>query len=194
MYPRSVPRKLRVLMLLLMSTLFLPMIICFVAPSSALAASPHVDVAVLNTDIGPASLRFLTQAIATAKHDGAQALVLEVDTPGGDIGSMKSMTEAELNSSVPIISYVTPSGAYAASAGAFVTLAAHIAAMAPTTRIGASSPVDSSGGDIGNTLKMKIENDLVASMTGIQSRYGRSVDPALKMITEAKSYDNTEAV
>ena len=79
------------------------------------AASPHVDVMTLNTEIGPASLHFLTKAITTAESDGAQALVIEVDTPGGDIGSMKSMVEAELNSTVPIISYVSPTGAYAAS-------------------------------------------------------------------------------
>src|SRR5215471_10069280 len=110
---------------------------------SALAAttSSHVDVMVLNSQIGPASLRYLTGAISTAETDGAQALVIEIDTPGGDINSMESMKVAELNSTVPIISYVSPTGAFAASAGAFVTLAAHIAAMAPGTTIGASSPV-----------------------------------------------------
>src|SRR6266700_8444682 len=131
---------------------------------TAAASSPHVDVLTLNTDIGPASLHSLTSAIATAESDGAQALVIQVDSPGGDIASMKSMVEAELNSTVPIISYVSPTGAYAASAGAFVTLAAPIAAMAPTTRIGASSPIESTGADIASTLKAKLENDLVAAI------------------------------
>src|SRR5579875_2972844 len=158
------------------------------------AASAHVDVMVLNSDIGPGSLHFLSEAINTAEHDGARALVMEIDTPGGDIDSMKSMTQAELNSTVPIIAYVSPAGGRAASAGAFVTLAAPVAAMAPTTRIGASSPISGSGADLGNTLKEKIENDLVASITSIQSRYGRNVPLAVKMVTQASSYDDTQAV
>src|SRR3954453_6007707 len=161
---------------------------------SAAASNYHVDVTVLNTEIGPSSLRLLTKAIATAEGDGAQALVIEIDTPGGALDAMKSMTEAELNSSVPIITYVSPTGGYAASAGAFVTLAAPIAAMAPTTRIGASSPILSTGADIGSTLKAKLENDLVASITGIQNRYGRNVDLATKMVTNAASYDDTQEV
>src|SRR5947209_15587524 len=162
---------------------------------TAAAASSHVDVMTLNTDIGPSSLHFLTKAITTAESDGAQALVIEVDSPGGDIASMKSMVEAELNSTVPIISYVSPTGAYAASAAAFVTLAAPIAAMAPTTRIGASSPISSTGSNLDSTLQAKLEQDLSASMRGIQNRYHRSgVDFAVKMVTNAASYDDTQAV
>jgi membrane-bound serine protease (ClpP class) len=162
---------------------------------SALAAttSSHVDVMVLNSQISPASLRYLTGAISTAETDGAQALVIEINTPGGDINSMESMKVAELNSIVPIISYVYPTGAFAASAGAFVTLAAHIAAMAPDTTIGASSPVTASGGDIGSTLKAKIESVLVSDMTNIQTRYGRNVPDATKMVTDATSYTDQQA-
>jgi len=160
---------------------------------TALAAGPHVDVMVLNSDIGPASLHFLQRAITTAEQDGAQALVIEIDTPGGDLDSMKAMTQAELSSNVPIISYVSPTGGRAASAGAFVALAADIAVMAPTTRIGASSPVTSTGADIGSTLKSKIENDLVAAMSGIQERYHRNVPLATKMVTNAASYDDQTA-
>lgn len=162
---------------------------------SALAAttSSHVDVMVLNSQISPASLRYLTGAISTAETDGAQALVVEINTPGGDINSMQSMNVAELNSTVPIISYVSPTGGFAASAGAFVTLAAHIAAMAPGTTIGASSPVTASGGDIGSTLKEKIESVLVSDMTNIQTRYGRNVPDATKMVTDATSYTDQQA-
>jgi len=149
---------------------------------------------VFNGDVSPASLRSLTRDIDTATQDGAQALVIEIDTPGGDIDSMKAMTQAELASKVPIIAYVSPTGGRAASAGAFVTLAAHIAAMAPTTRIGASSPVTSTGGDIDPTLKSKIENDLVAAITGFQTRYGRNTQLVAGMVTAAKSYDDATAV
>ena len=160
----------------------------------AATATSHVDEMVLNSEINPASLRFLTRSINTAETDGAQALVIEIDTPGGDINSMESMKVAELNSTVPIISYVAPTGAHAASAGAFVALAAQVAAMAPGTTIGASSPVDVSGGDIGSTLKAKIESVLVSDMTNIQNTYGRNVSFATQMITKAASYTDQQAM
>jgi membrane-bound serine protease (ClpP class) len=119
--------------------------------------------------------------------------VVEINTPGGDLASMESMKVAELGSTVPIITYVSPTGGWAASAGAFVALAAPVAAMAPGTTIGASSPVTSTGGDIGSTEKAKIESVLVSDMTSIQTRYNRSVDPAVKMITDAASYTDQQA-
>jgi len=193
MYPRH--SHARQLGLLLLSSLIVVVVSLFFTMSArtANAASPHVDVMTLNTGIDPASLSFLQKAITTAERDGAQVLVIEVNTPGGDLASMKSMTEAELNSTVPIVTYVSPTGAFAASAGAFVTLAAPIAAMAPTTRIGASSPIASTGADIGSTLKAKLENDLVAAITGIQNRYGRNVPLATAMVTQATSYDDQTA-
>lgn len=197
MFSRRAGRKLYVLSLLPLSIIVVGLVILSLSftvhSAQAASAAPHVDVIQLNTEIDPASLRYLTNSIDTAENDGARALVVEIDTPGGDIESMNSMYEAELNSTVPVIAYVSPSGAQAASAGAFVTLAAHIAIMAPTTRIGASSPVTSSGGDIGSTLKSKIENDLEQLLTGVQKRYHRNVDPALLMVTKAASYSDTEA-
>lgn len=171
------------------------LLLLFVGSAQAVrAASPFVDVTTLKGEINAASLHSLQRAIESAERDGAQALVIQIDTPGGDIGSMQSMVQAELASSVPIIAYVSPQGGQAASAGAFVTLAAQVAAMAPTTRIGASSPVDGSGGDIGSTLKSKIENDLTKLITGIQLRYGRNVPLATAMVTDAKSYDDSAAI
>ena len=184
------PYRLSLLLVLIVVPILLSLIF---TSRAALAAAPHVDVMVLNSDIGPASLQFLQRSIAAAEQDGAQALVIEIDTPGGDLDSMKVMTQAELSSTVPIISYVSPTGGRAASAGAFVALAADIAVMAPTTRIGASSPVTSTGADIGNTLKTKIENDLVAAISGIQERYHRNVPLATKMVTNAASYDDQAA-
>lgn len=157
------------------------------------SGSLTVDVIQLNTQIDAGSQRFLTNAILTAEKDGAQALVIEVNTPGGAIDSMQAIMSAELNSTVPIISYVTPSGAYAASAGALVTLAAHIAAMAPSTTIGASSPVNGDGGDLAATEKAKIESVLTTDITNIQQRYGRNADLAVKMVTNAASYGDQQA-
>ena len=179
--------------LLLLGSLIVVLLFFSLSARTANAASPHIDVMTLHTEIDPASLSFLKKAITTAEGDGAQALVIEINTPGGDLTSMKSMTEAELNSTVPIVTYVSPTGGFAASAGAFVTLAAPIAAMAPTTRIGASSPIASTGADIGSTLKAKLENDLIAAITGIQNRYGRNVPLATAMVTQAASYDDQTA-
>jgi membrane-bound serine protease (ClpP class) len=161
---------------------------------SVQAASLHVDLLKLDSEIDSASSRLLTRAIDTAKNDGAQALVIEINSPGGALDSMYTMEQAILTSNVPIIAYVAPAGAHAASAASFITLSAHIAAMAPTTRIGAASPVSSTGGDIGSTLKSKIENDLVAAMTSIQNRYHRNVPMAVQMVTQAKAYDDATAV
>ena len=193
MYMRHAHRTSRGFALIFLGAVIFALFSLLFAARPAAAASRHVDTMLLNTDIGPSSLQFLTSSIATAEKDGAQALVIEIDSPGGDITSMKSMVEAELSSTVPIIAYVSPTGAYAASAGAFVALAAQVVAMAPTTRIGASSPINSDGSDIGNTLKSKIENDLVASITGIQKRYGRNIDLATRMVTNAASYDDVTA-
>src|SRR5258707_1615185 len=192
MSPRQGRRKSYVPALIIV--IVLVMISLSLTGGTASAASPHVDVMNLNTQINPASLRFLTSAISTAETDGAQALVIEINTPGGDIPSMEAMKVAELNSTVPIISYVSPpTAAYAVSAGAFITLAAHIAAMAPGTTIGASSPVTSTGGDIGSTGMKKIESVLVSDMTNIQTRYNRNVTDATKMVTDAASYTDQQA-
>ncbi|HEV2583616.1 MAG TPA: hypothetical protein VGT44_22335, partial [Ktedonobacteraceae bacterium] len=159
-----------------------------------LAAGAHVDVMTFDTTIDPSSLNYLTDSINIAEGDGAQALVVQINTPGGDIQSMESMKIAELNSKVPIITYVSPTGAMAASAGAFVTLAGQVAAMAPGTTIGASSPVTSSGGDIGSTEKAKIESVLVNDMTNIQQTYHRNVPLATAMVTQAASYTDQQAL
>jgi membrane-bound serine protease (ClpP class) len=197
MYSRRARRKPIALLLfpaLLLAIVLVVLSISFSAGSAHAASSgAHVDVVTLNNDISPASLHYLTSAITTAESDGATALVVAINTPGGDLASMESMKIAELNSGVPIISYVSPTGGWAASAGAFVTLAAPVAAMAPGTTIGASSPVTSTGGDIGSTEKAKIEGVLTADMTSIQKRYNRSVDPALKMITNATAYTDQQA-
>lgn len=184
-------RVLRLVLPLLLAVLFA--LAAIGRPAAAASGSSFVDVVHLNMQIDAASARFLTTAIATARTDGARALILEVNTPGGAIDSMQTIMTAELNSSVPIISYVTPAGAYAASAGALVTLAAHIAAMAPSTTIGASSPVNGDGSDLPATEKAKIESVLTTDITNIQQRYGRNTDLAVKMVTSAASYGDQQA-
>lgn len=171
------------------------LVLGIVTPVSAASrtSGPSIDVTALNGEINAASQRFLTGAISRAESDGAIALVIQINTPGGEISAMQAILSAELSSTVPIITYVSPSGGYAASAGAFVTLAAPLAAMAPSTTIGASSPVDSNGSDLSSTMKAKVESVLVSDMTNIQQRYGRAVDPAIKMVTNAASYGSQQA-
>jgi membrane-bound serine protease (ClpP class) len=160
------------------------------APTDA----PHVDVANFDRQVDASGARYLTDAINTAESDGAAALVVTIDTPGGDIGSMQTMVEAELAATVPIISYVSPTGAQAASAGSFIALAAPIVAMAPNTRIGAASPVNFDGSDIGSTLKAKIEQDLTALLRSIQTDYHRNAAAAEAMVTDATAYTDSEAL
>lgn len=158
------------------------------------AAAPHVDVVAFNRDVDPAGARYLTDAIQTAESDGAVALVITIDTPGGDLDSMETIVRAELSATVPIISFVSPEAAQAASAGSFIALAAPVAAMAPNTRIGAASPVDASGADLGSTLKAKVEQDLEALMRSIQTDYHRNVTAAEAMISNATAYTDSEAL
>lgn len=191
----AVPAALMLLPVPLLSlVLVLLSLTVFARPALAAPAAAHVDVMTLNATIDQSSLRFLTDSISTAESDGAQALIIQINTPGGDLASMESMKVAELNSRVPIISYVTPSGGWAASAGAFVALAAQVAAMAPGTTIGASSPVTGTGGDIGTTEKAKVESVLVNDMANIQQTYGRNVPLAQKMVTDAASYTDAAAL
>jgi membrane-bound serine protease (ClpP class) len=190
----ALPAMLMLLPASLFSIILVVLSLTVFAPSArADSVGPHIDVMTLDTTIDPSSLQYLTSSINTAQSDGAQALVIEINTPGGDLGSMESMKVAELNSKVPIITYVSPAGAWAASAGAFVTLAGQVAAMAPGTTIGASSPVTSTGGDIGSTEKAKIESVLVNDMTNIQQRYNRNIPLATAMVTKAASYTDQQA-
>lgn len=152
-----------------------------------------VDVTTLNGEIDASAEHFISGAISRAESDGAQALVIEINTPGGAIDAMQAIMTAELNSTVPIITYVGPSGAYAASAGALVTLAAPLAAMAPATTIGASSPVNGDGSNLDSTMQAKVESVLVTDITNMQTRYHRNVDLAARMITNAASYGDQQA-
>lgn len=164
------------------------------APHGAQAAGAHVDSVTFNRDVDPASAHFLTDAISTAEGDGASLLLVSLDTPGGDLDSMKSIVQAELASTIPIVVYVSPQGGRAASAGTFVALAAPVVAMAPNTRIGAASPVDSSGQNLPTTLDTKIKNDLEAQMTTLQETFHRNVPLAVKTISDATSFDVATAL
>jgi membrane-bound serine protease (ClpP class) len=153
-----------------------------------------VDLIVVDAGINPATADFIHESLATAAHDGARALIIELDTPGGLLDSTKSMVKDLLGAPVPVIVYIAPSGAGAASAGVFVTMAAHIAAMAPGTNIGAAHPVGGQGEDIGGDMREKVENFTVSLSKTIAQERGRNVDWAEKAVRESVSVTEQEAL
>jgi len=161
--------------------------------SPALAAAP---VAMIDLDgaITPVTARLLTAAIDRAQAERAQALIVRLNTPGGLERSMRSMAQAILNAEIPVIVYVAPTGARAASAGVFITMAAHVAAMAPATNIGAAHPVTIGGGDTGKEMGKKIENDAAAFARSLAAERGRNVDWAEKAVRASVSVTEREAV
>lgn len=137
---------------------------------------------------------YVTEGIQRAAADGAAAVVIRLDTPGGSLESMRTIFQAELNAPLPVIVWVGPGGSRAASAGTFITLAAHLASMAPGTNVGAASPVGSGGQDITGTEGQKVLNDAIATITSIAQTRHRPVDWAVSTVRDAKSYSVDEAL
>ncbi len=138
--------------------------------------------------------RYVDRAIAQAEQVSAPAVVLRIDTPGGEISAMKQIVGRIERSRVPVITWVGPPGAEAASAGTFIAMAGHVAAMAPNTTIGAASPVTNTGGDITGTEGRKVENDTVAFARGVAQLRGRNADWAERAVRDAVSATPQEAV
>jgi membrane-bound serine protease (ClpP class) len=162
---------------------------CFPALSNA-----DVLKIVINDTIQAATAERIERAIdlAATRKDGA--VLIELSTPGGEMGSMREITEKILASPVPVIVYVAPSGARAASAGFFILESADIAAMAPGTNTGASHPVGPFGGDIKGTMAQKVENDAAALMRSVVSKRGRNVEVAESAVRQSKSFSDSEAL
>jgi membrane-bound serine protease (ClpP class) len=148
----------------------------------------------LDTEINPVSASFVKDSISRAESDGAAALVILMDTPGGDSNSMNDIIQAELHAQVPVIVYVAPEGARAASAGAFITMGSDVAAMAPTTHIGAATPIDASGQNLGSDLRRKVLHDSVAQITGLAAAHGRNTRLARLIVTNANEYTASQAL
>ncbi len=149
---------------------------------------------VLNDTIQPITDEYIGRALAEAKAKNAQALLIEINTPGGLVESTREIIEKIVDSPVPVIVYVTPSGSRAASAGFFILESADIAAMAPGTNTGAAHPVTIGGSKMDDVMKQKVENDLAALMRSVASRRGRNVDIAESGVRESKSFTEQEAL
>jgi len=158
------------------------------------APRPKVVVADMEGVINPVSSEYLTKALARADELHAQALVIRLDTPGGLSTSMREMIKAIVGSEVPVVTYVSPSGARAASAGLFITIASHVAAMAPGTNIGAAHPVEMGGGEMDEVMKAKVENDSAAYIRSLAEKRGRNADWAEKAVRESVSVSESEAL
>ncbi len=155
----------------------------------------RVNVIEINGVINPVAAKFITEAIEQSEEDGAQCLVIQMDTPGGLMESMRTIVKKILSARVPVVVYVSPSGARAASAGVFITLAAHIAAMAPSTNIGAAHPVTLGSQEKENKAMMeKVVNDAVAQIKGIAKERGRNVKWAEEAVRKSVSITEDEAL
>ncbi|NOY78194.1 MAG: nodulation protein NfeD [Calditrichaeota bacterium] len=185
-------------------SLFAFLLFCFFSLTTLhlFAAEPPVYVIQVKGVINPVSAKYIVESIEKAEDAKAQCLVLELDTPGGLMTSMRQITQAFLSSKIPILVYVYPQGARAASAGVFITYAAHIAAMAPSTNIGAAHPVTIGGGTPGapadtsgkSTMMEKVTNDAVASIKSLAEKRHRNAKWAEEAVRKSVSITEKEAL
>jgi membrane-bound serine protease (ClpP class) len=162
-------------------------------PGLAMAEN-EVFIIELEGPINPGTAMYVTRGLEKAVKQGAGLAILRLDTPGGLASSMRTIMKAMLNSPIPIAVWVGPSGAGAASAGVMVTVAAHIATMAPGTNIGAAHPVTAGGKDIDKTMSEKVVNDMAAYARGIAEDKGRNGEWVEKAIRESVSITADEAL
>ena len=172
-----------------------------VAGASVLAQSnnpststPHVDLITIDGSINPAVDDFIRESIGRSKTNGARALIIQLDTPGGLLTSTRTIVKELLSDLVPVIVYVAPSGAGAGSAGVFITLAAHIAAMAPGTNIGAAHPVAGGGQEVKGVMGEKIENFTASFSESIAQQRGRNTEWAIQAVRKSVSITEKEAL
>lgn len=163
-------------------------------PLGAAAATPRVERADLVGDINTIMASYIEGAVSRAEADHADALLLVVNTPGGISTSMDEIVTSLLNSTVPVIVFVYPSGARAASAGLFVAQAADIVAMAPGTNIGSAHPIDASGGNLTGDLGTKVLNDAVTRVRNLATIHGRNADWAEQAVRNSVNINAEQAV
>lgn len=163
------------------------------APSSS-ASKRTVRLIKVDGSINPATADFIYESIAAAESESSAALIIELDTPGGLLESAKNIVKRLLGAPIPVIVYVSPSGSGAVSAGVFVTMAAHIAAMAPGTNIGAAHPVGAQGEDIEGDMRQKVENFTASLSRSIARERGRNLDWAEDAVRKSVSINEREAL
>ena len=163
------------------------------ALASASAAQPRVLAIHFELEVNPVTSSYLDHQLDRAQKDGYDAAVIVIDTPGGLSESMRKIVKTEIASKIPVIAYVSPNGARSASAGVWITEAADIAAMAPATNIGSSTPIDSSGQNLGSDLRRKVINDAVASLESLMRFHHRNEAWAADAVRKASNIDAADA-
>ena len=158
------------------------------------ASTPHVDLISIDGSINPAVDDFIRESIGRAKTNGARALIIQLDTPGGLLTSTRTIVKELLGSPVPVMVYVAPGGAGAGSAGVFVTMAAHVAAMAPGTNIGAAHPVAGGGQEVKGVMGEKIENFTASFSESIAQKRGRNTEWAIQAVRKSVAITEKEAL
>lgn len=166
----------------------------FVLATSVLAGQNEIYIIKVADAISPGTAEYIKAGIKTAEENAATAVIIELDTPGGLAESMRLIVQRILGSSVPVVVFVSPSGARAASAGVMITMAADVAAMAPGTNIGAAHPVGAGGKDIDGKMSEKVINDMVAQAKSVAEQRGRNAQWVESAIRESVSVTETEAL
>jgi membrane-bound serine protease (ClpP class) len=169
--------------------------VALTVPALALASAstPRVLVIHFGLEVNPVTSSYLDHQLHRAQDDHYNAAVIMLDTPGGLSESMRTIVKNEIALRIPVIVYVAPSGSRAASAGVWITEAADIAAMAPATNIGSSTPIDSSGQNLGSDLRRKVINDAVASLTSLMRFHHRNASWAALAVRKASNLDEQKA-
>lgn len=184
-------------MIIFSAAFYLFFIIFFIAgfPLNAVASASEVYLLQVEGPIVPVVADYVRKGIRAAEEAGAGCVLLEINTPGGLYGTTQEIVECIMNSRVPVIVYVSPAGAWAGSAGTFITFSAHVAAMAPGSRIGAAHPVSvGGGGEMNDVQKEKITQDAAAWVRSIAQMRGRDPSRAEMAVLESKSFSDGEAL
>ena len=184
----KVALKMSKILLLVFFFLF-PLLFC----SAVLSQTSHLNIIEIKDSINPGVEDFIQYAVDRSQEDGAECLIILLDTPGGLMTSMRGIVQSIMNSPLPIVVYVYPSGAQAASAGVFVTVAADVAAMVPGSNIGAAHPVTSTGEDVPGVMNEKVVNDMLAMARSIASERGRNAEWLQDAIRKSVSITAEEA-
>ena len=184
---------------LILFTLLMTTVIGFQPDTDSLEAEKESRVSVIRVEeaISPTTTNYINRGISIAKENGSVSLIIEMDTPGGLLESTKNIVQSFFDAGIPIVVYVSPDGARAASAGTFITMAAHIAAMAPSTTIGAASPVSMTpggGGQADTVMQKKIFNYSESFIESIAERRNRNKEWAISAVREGEAVTESEAL
>ena len=184
-------RAARILLILIASLLITSIV------AEAQTVGQRIDVLTIKGTINPVLTDYIDRGIENAEETGATAVIIQMDTPGGLDTAMRDIIQSIVNARIPVVVYVSPAGARAASAGTYITLAAHIAVMAPNTAIGAATPVSLGGGgesQMSEEMKHKIINDAIAYIRDLAKSHGRNAEWAEKAVREGSSASSQEAL